>query len=67
MKYIMLMLLPSTPSQWLLLVLVCVVGWFTFALCSDKSWKSFEASNICGAFCGLSLFYGVKKRSRWPE
>lgn len=60
MKYIMLMLLPSTPSQWLLLVLVCAAGWFTFALCSDKPWKSFEASNICGAFCGLSLFYGVK-------
>lgn len=38
----------------------CVAGWFTFALCSDKPWKSFEASNICGAFCGISLFYGIK-------
>lgn len=60
LKYLALLLLPSTPVQWLLLILMGVAGWFIFALYLGNSWKSLEAYNIFGVICGIALFYGIK-------
>lgn len=59
-KYLLLILMPSSILQWLLLIACVVGGWFLFSTRFETSKKSAETVNIWGAVFGVALFYGLK-------
>lgn len=60
MKYLSLILLPSSLAQWLLLAACAVGGWLLLSHCMDTKPDSLTKVNIIGAACGIALFYGLK-------
>lgn len=60
MKYLLLILVPSSILQWLLLLVCGVGGWFLFSTQFKTSKKSIAMVNVLGAVCGIAFFYGLK-------
>lgn len=60
MKYLLLILVPSSILQWLLLLVCGVGGWFLFSTQFKTSKKSTAMVNVLGAVCGIAFFYGLK-------
>ena len=56
LKYILLILVPSSILQWLLLLVCGVGGWFLFSTQFKTSKKSTAMVNVLGAVCGIAFF-----------
>lgn len=57
MKYLTLLLVPSSILQWLLLIAFAVVGWFISA---QRTGNQKDTANAVGILCGILMFYGLK-------
>lgn len=64
LKYLLLILMPSSILQWLLLIACGVGGWFLFSTRFETSKKSVETVNIWGGCVRCRAVLRTEKRSR---
>ena len=57
MKYLLLILVPSSILQWLLLIAFAVAGWFIYG---QRTGNQKDTANISGVIYGILIFYSLK-------